>query len=75
MTAWDIWDSVPKALLKLLSQLPAPGPVTQKDLPVFPSLTCRLLPTQLSHPPGSPTAEDSHQLCDMLATSTGLPWP
>lgn len=75
MTAWDIWDSVPKALLKLLSQLPAPSPVTQKDLPVFPSLTCCLIPTQLSHPPGSPTAEDSHRLCDMLATSTGLPWP
>ena len=75
MTARDIWDSVPEALLKLLSQLPAPGPVTQKDFPAFPSLTCCWLPAQLSRPLGSPTAEASHRLCDVFPTSTGLPLP
>lgn len=66
MSAWDIWGSVLKVLLTLLSQLQAPE---------FLSLTCCWLPTQPLCPVGSPTAEDSHQLCDTLPTSTGLCWP
>lgn len=62
MTAWDMWDSVPKVLLKLLSQPQALSPKA------FPSLTCCLLPLQLLHPQGSPTAQDRHQgIRDSLA--------
>lgn len=66
MTAWDMWDSVPKVLLKLLSQPQALSPKA------FPSLTCCLLPLQLLHPQGSPTAQDRHQPWNC---SPGIPWP
>lgn len=56
MTAWDMWDSILKVLLKL-SQ---PQALSPKAFPAFPSLTCCSLPLQLLHPPGSPTAQDRH---------------
>lgn len=54
MTAWDMWDSVPEVLLKLLSQ---PQALSPEAFPAVPSLTCCSLPPQLLYPPGSPTAD------------------
>lgn len=52
-----MWDTVPKVLLKLLSQ---PQALSPKAFPVFPSLTCCLLPPQLLYPLGSSTAQGRH---------------
>lgn len=49
MAAWDMWDSVPKVLLKLLSQ---PQALSPKAFPAFPSWTCCSL-----HPLGSATVQ------------------
>lgn len=69
MTPWDMWNSVPKVLLKLLSQ---PQALSPKAFPVFPSLTCCSLPVQLLYPLGSPTAQGRHWPWNF---SPGIPWP
>lgn len=64
-----MWDSVPKVVLKLLSQ---PQALSPKAFPAFPSLTCCSLPPQLLCPPGSPSAQGRHWPWNC---SPGTPWP
>lgn len=69
MTASDMWDSIPKVLLKLLSQ---PQTLSLKAFPAFPSLTCSSLPLQLLHPLGRATAQDRHWPWNCPPR---IPWP
>lgn len=69
MTAWDMWASVPKVLLKLLSQ---PQALSPEAFPAIPSLTGYSLPPQLLYPLGSPRAQGRHW---PWSCSPGIPGP